>query len=368
MLTIITFILILAVLVLVHEFGHFWTARKFGCKVEEFGFGFPPRLFSWRRKKEGSDGTLYTLNLLPLGGFVRLKGEGGEERQDSDSFSHQKPWKRAVILLAGVAMNFLLALVLLTVGYTVGVPQVITDDISSKATIEDVAIRVADILPDSPAQKAGLIPGDAILAYRENDADTAVTSIVELQEYIANHNDREVSLLVRSYENETERYVAITPQFFADAQRGAIGVVLVRTGLVSYPVYMAPFVGLSSAVSLTRQFLSSLVTMIGSLFTSSQTPIDVTGPVGIAKMTGQFMRQGFVYLLSFISLLSLNLAFINVLPFPALDGGRLLFLVIEKIRRKPNNQKIEQIMHLVGFVVLISMVVFVTYKDIVHFF
>src|SRR3990167_8312272 len=152
---VISFIIILALLVLVHEWGHFFAARKFGCKVEEFGFGFPPRIFGKRLKKYGPNGTLYSFNWIPLGGFVKIKGEQGESRDDSDSFAHKKPWQRALILGGGVLMNVVLAFVLLSIGFGVGVPQVIDETVGSGAQIKDQKIVVVEVLPDSPAASAG---------------------------------------------------------------------------------------------------------------------------------------------------------------------------------------------------------------------
>ena len=388
---VISFIIILALLVLVHEWGHFFAARKFGCKVEEFGFGFPPRIFGKRLKKDGPNGTLYSFNWIPLGGFVKIKGEQGESRDDSDSFAHKKPWQRALILGGGVLMNVVLAFVLLSIGFGVGVPQVIDETVGSGAQIKDQKIVVVEVLPDSPAASAGIEPGDTIVGYVEsfyseetncegnNDPACGQTaqpgfspsifaSIEDMQNYFDKNIGKELLLPIRKQDEQVHEYVTIVPHQLEGVDRGGIGVALVETGVVSYPFYMAPVKGAQATVSLTGQILVAFGGLIRDIAVKQEVSVDVTGPVGIAVLTGQVVDQGIVYLIYFVALLSLNLAIINFLPFPALDGGRFLFLIIEKIRRKPVNQRVEGVIHMIGFALLLLLVLLVTVRDVIQLF
>ncbi len=354
-LTIIVFILILGLLVFVHELGHFVAARKNGVKVEEFGFGFPPRIFGIKRGD-----TIYSLNWIPLGGFVKIKGEGGENREDEDSFSHKKIWRRAVILAAGVLMNFILAAVLLSIGFMVGLPQVV-DGENGYAKVKDAKVQVVQILEGTPASEAGVAVGDAIL---EIDGQT-LEEVETMQNYLAGKIDAPVKFVLERDGQKIEK--EISPTFLIETGRGGIGVGLIKTGIVSYPWYLSLWKGAESAVLFTGEVVVAFYELIKNLIVTQKVSVDLSGPVGIAVLTGQVARMGIIYLLQFTALLSINLAVINFLPFPALDGGRILFLIIEKIRRKPVSQKIENLVHNIGFGLLMLLVLLVTYRDVIKF-
>ncbi len=355
MITALLFIAILSLLVFVHEFGHFMTAKKLGVNVEEFGFGFPPRAFSVKR-----GGTVYSLNWIPLGGFVKIKGEMGEDARAHDSFAHQSAPHRLLILAAGVLMNLLLAAVLFSFGAAVGLPEAL-DGLPPSAHVRDRAVTVTDVLPGSPAASAGIAYGDNIVS-----VDGAATaSVAALQETLRASAGQERTLtLARGKER---RDVRVTPTVLSQTGQPGIGVGLLETGIVSYAWWFAPVHGVALTWIDTRAVLEAFGGMIAGLIAGKGVSADVSGPVGIAVATGQVARLGFIYLLQFTALLSINLAVINILPLPALDGGRVLFLVIEKIRRKPVDRKIEGIVHQVGFALLLVLALLVTVQDVRRF-
>lgn len=354
-LTLVVFIFILGLLVFVHELGHFVAARKNGVKVEEFGFGFPPRIFGVKRGE-----TIYSINWIPLGGFVKIKGEAGEYKEDADSFVHKKIWQRALILASGVLMNFVLAAVLLSFGFMIGLPQVVDGDLGP-AKVRDAKIQIVQILGGTPAEEANLKTGDTILSIDGQK----IERIDGFQNYLAGKVGSRVKFVFErdgvNFEKE------ITPVVLAETGRGGIGIGLLKSGIVSYPWYFALWKGAESTVLFTREILIALYELIKNLIITQKVAVDLSGPVGIAVLTGQVARMGFIYLLQFTALLSINLAVINFLPFPALDGGRLLFLAIEKIRRRPVSQKIENLIHNIGFALLMILILLVTYRDVVRF-
>lgn len=418
LLTIVSFILLLLVLVLVHEWGHFFAARRLGVQVEEFGFGFPPRAVGWQKisgaklekvgeveqveidvsekiaaetevvteiitdkvrevdrlvpyhrwrkvdKKSSSgpdglsNGTIYSLNWLPLGGFVRLKGEEGTDKTPG-SFAAQKPWRRALIIGAGVVMNVVFAFIVLSFGFAVGFPAAANPEYGS--ALKNVRLQVVEVLPNSPASQAGLVVGDNIISIDGK----VFTSQTDLQSYLNQGSIHPVSI-------ELERQgklaaLSITPTKLAAAQdRVALGVWFYPMGTVQYPWYQAIWQGARETVLLIGAIVGAFADLFKNLIIHQQVPTDVAGPVGIAVITGQVVHEGWLYVLQFAALLSLNLAIINVLPLPALDGGRLLFIAIEKIRRRPNNEKIEAMVHRIGFALLMLLVLLVTYRDIVR--
>lgn len=352
--TVIIFVLILLALVLVHEWGHFFSARRLGIGVEEFGFGFPPRLASINHR-----GTKFSFNWLPLGGFVRLKGESGENKNDPDSFANQKPWRRAIVLVAGVVMNMVLAFFLLSIGFMVGVPVSLTEAEVTRA--KDVKIQIAYVSPDSPAALAGLKPGDTIISLD----GASFSALADLQNYIGHQTNRQIDLV---YERlGVTQTLSVQPQELPEiADRAVIGVSLVQTGVLTYSWYESIWHGAKSTYFLTKEILLAFAGLFKGLIISRQVPTDLSGPVGIAVLTGQVVDMGIAYVIQFAALLSINLALINILPFPALDGGRVLFLIIEKIRRKPTDTKVEALVHNLGFAFLMILVVLITYRDIVR--
>lgn len=353
MLTFIIFILVLSVLVLVHEFGHFWTAKKMGMAVDEFGIGFPPRAWSIKYK-----GTTYSINWLPLGGFVKIKGEDGEFRSDPDSFVSKKPWQRFIVLAAGVVMNFLLAVVLLSVGFMVGLPQSVEG--IKDAQVTDRKLQVIEVLKDSPAQIADLKIGDDLKSLN----GTPLSTVADLTERALPLLDQTATLeILRDGQTLTKE---VDVKVLKETGKPGIGVGLMATGIVKYGPFRAVWEGLLATIHLTGQMVVGFYEIIKNIVIGKGPGMEVSGPIGIAVMTGEVARLGFAYLIQFTALLSINLAVINFLPFPALDGGRAIFVILEQIRRKPVKQKVEAIFHAAGFALLMLLVVIVTFKDIVR--
>jgi regulator of sigma E protease len=355
LITIIVFLLVLSIIVFVHEIGHFYTAIKLGIGVEEFGFGFPPKMFGIKRK-----GILYSINWIPLGGFVKIKGEDGSNI-DEDSFAKQAIWKRAIVLFAGVFMNWVLALVLFTVGYFVGLPAVLDGDISAAATVSQEKIQIMEVYPESPADIVGLKIADIVLSVDNNTFDNDLA----LQKYLQDNREEEISFKVQRGQEEHEFLVQAEEIEELEAEK-ILGIGLVKSGIVTYPWYQAPIEGFKTTVAITYLILVAFFNLIVNLVKGVGSA-NVSGPIGVAVFAGRAFDMGWIYLLQFMALISINLAVINILPFPALDGGRILFLIIEKIRRKPNNQKIEAIVHNIGFSLLMLLIVLITYKDIVKY-
>ncbi|NBS41312.1 RIP metalloprotease RseP [bacterium] len=356
--TILLFLVILSALVFVHEFGHFIVAKKSGMKVEEFGFGFPPRAFAIRKGD-----TEYSVNWIPLGGFVRIKGESGDTRNESDSFSAKPKWKRFLVLIAGVAMNFLLAAVLLSAGFMVGLPTSIEGELPKNATVAEAQLQVVTVANDSPAARAGVTAGDELVSM-----DGAVFDTAELaRDYIRANGDVGIVTVVKKQDDAFVTVTLTSEDLTGAAGVHGVGLGLVKTGLVSFSFFPAIGHGFTAATSYTVEVVRSFADLIKNLVVTQSVSVDLSGPVGIAVMTGQAADLGIVYLLQFAALLSVNLAVVNVLPFPALDGGRILFLLIEAIRRKPANHQVEAIVHNVGFALLMTLVLLVTYRDFVKF-
>ncbi len=362
----------MSLLVFVHEFGHFWTARKLGLKPREFGFGFKPRAIgiykstdgTWKKvkgSKEVKDAadTIYSLNWLPLGGFVEL-GEDEEAGDDPNHFANKKPWERTLILLAGVTMNMILAFVLISVGYMIGLPQVI-DDLDSNANILSEQIQVVSVSENSPAENAGLTVGDIILSVNGNFLENTDS----LEKYAHENIGQELNYFIERGGEQFEE--KIMPVMREETGRGGIGIGIVETGIVKYSFFTSIWKGAQTTVDLTGAILGAFYGLLKNIFTGHGVGADVAGPVGIAILTGQVARMGFVYILQFAAMLSINLAIINVLPFPALDGGRVLFIIIEKIKGSPVKREIEGMFHYIGFALLMLLVLVVTFKDVARY-
>lgn len=341
-------------LIFVHELGHFISAKKAGCQVDEFGFGFPPRLFGIKRGE-----TTYTLNAIPLGGFVKILGEDGEGQDNPRSFSSKPIWQRIIVLVSGVVMNFILAFVLLSIGFAIGLPSVITDENVSRA--HDIKVQISSVVEGTPADQAQIKPGDTI--HSINGVD--ITDSETLQEMVGNNKGSEISVELERIDERLT--VSLIPRADFPEGEGPLGVALVQTGTVSYPIHLALWNGLTATLFMSIEIVRVFSGIVRDLFTTGNVTGDVAGPVGIAVLTGQAARMGFVYLLQFTALLSINLGVINVLPLPALDGGRVLFAVIEKIRNKKINKNVEGMVHLIGFSVFLLLMLFVTARDVSRF-
>lgn len=376
MFTLIIFIAVLVVLVLSHEFGHFLVARLCGIKVDEFGFGFPPRLIGIRRVTFGGKGsweiiwsrhqlektlehhtgTIYSINLIPLGGFVKIKGENAdlESANDPDSFSSKKIWQKASVLIAGVFLNFVLAAALLSVGYMIGMPAV-GDEVGPNSNL-----LISDVMSGKPADSAGLVAGDKIIKINNLEH----LSVQEFQSYLNSHKEEKISFTIEREGNIIVKDIQPASLGF---DRFGIGVAILPVGNIKYPWYQAIYEGFFSAGKYLGMIFAGLWTLLMGLFSGAGVGDAVAGPVGVAILTGEAARLGFVYLLQLTALLSLNLAAVNILPIPALDGGRLFFVLWGGIFRRPVAPQIEQVIHTVGFLLLMFIIIMVTAKDISYF-
>ena len=370
MLTIIVFILILGLLVVIHELGHFLVARRNGIKAEEFGFGFPPRIFgiykkgndkngsaSWRivwgGKEIESEDTIYSLNWFPIGGFVRIKGENGEGEKDKDSFASKSPWIRTKVLFAGVLMNFILAWVLLSCTFMLGTYQDVTGmhDPNAKVLAEGID-------DNSPAQAMGMHIGDVLVS---GGSGIQFRQVSDVQNYINSNRGKEISLTVERGKNQL--VLTGVPRTNDVPGQGALGISSIGEVVT---VHYSFFESLWNGILEIGSILLLMFFVIKELFSGNHAGLTVTGVVGIASYTGQIIPLGFSFLLRFAAILSVNLGFINALPIPALDGGRVLFVVIEKIKGSPVKQRTEQIFHTVGFFILITLMIVVTYFDLIR--
>lgn len=371
---ILIFLIILLILVLVHEFGHFFTAKKFGIRVDEFGFGFPPKLFGVKRGE-----TEYTFNLLPLGGFVKIFGENPNEENTngpdaSRSFINKPKWKQAIVLFAGVFMNFVLAWVLFSIGFMSGFPTSVGSE-SNNYPVYDVNTTIVSVVPKSPAEASGLKSGDKIIKISAPASSVAGDFVQnptpeELKNFIVSH----VSAVGQTYPLEInyirgkDELSTVVSVKHGLNEKPSIGIAMDQIGTSKLPFFRAIKEGMNMTLYITKGTAVGLFSLISDGIRGKGSFASVTGPVGMVGIVGDAYQFGFVYLLSFAALISINLAIINLIPFPALDGGRLLFLLIEKIKGSRINPKIVNIANAVGFGILILLMLVVTFHDIVKLF
>jgi len=357
MITLIIFILVLGVLILVHEGGHFIAAKKSGLTVEEFGFGFPPRIFSIKKGE-----TTYSVNLIPLGGFVKILGEDGNQPDDPKSFASKSVGIRGLIAVSGVAMNFLLAAVLLIIGFYIGLPQPI--DSTNEALAKNIGVQIVAVSGDSPAEKAGIKAGDFIKYLKIGNVNTNINDVSVFQNLINGNKGKEVIITVQR--GKELHKISATPRVNALEGQGALGIGLVKTGIVSYTWYESIWLGIKSTFVITWAIITGFLDLLKNLAVSGKISQDVSGPVGIAVLTNQAATMGLIYLLQVVAVISLNLSVLNLMPFPALDGGRLLFMGIEKIKGRKVSPKIENAVHSAGMILLLILALLITYRDILR--
>lgn len=371
--TVVYFFLILSLLILAHEGGHFFLAKKSGIKVEEFGLGIPPRLWGIKIGE-----TTYSINLLPFGGFVRLYGEEGRVSKDKQrSFFGKSKKVRIGVLLAGVMMNFILAIGLFCLVYSVlGIPE------------QTKQVRVLTVMEESPADRAGLKEGDVIVAV----ADQEISDTGYFIEMIDQQREIPVVLKVsRSNENPCREtifggdqtgggddnysycqngqfFAVVTPRENPPDNEGAIGIIISDTQVKHYSFWkMIPkaiYSGTEEAFFWARQMIVVLRQVLKGVFTGQGIPAEIAGPVGIYQATGTVSQSGFWALVHFTGILSINLAIFNLIPFPALDGGRVAFVLAEKIIGQRKRERIEKWANQIGMVLLISLLIIITINDL----
>ncbi len=359
MVTFLIFILVIGVLVLVHEWGHFIMAKKTGMKVEEFGFGFPPRLFGIQKGE-----TIYSINWIPFGGFVRISGEDGESN-DPRSFSSKSMTAKLKVVVAGVMMNLIFAVFLLILGNFLGLRIGLFDD-TTIAKAHDKKVQIIEIASGSPAEHAGLRVLDEIVGFQDNGALKSITSTAEVQDFTSKNVGHLVEMVIRRGSETVVKEVEARAN--PPAGEGSVGIVMALTGVVSYPWYEAIWRGSYDAAILVYNTIYGYWLLLTTLFSSGKLIGEVSGPVGLATITGQAARVGFSYLVEFVALISVNLAVLNIVPFPALDGGKAAMVIIEKIKGSPIDRKLENIVNSLGFALLIALMIYVTIKDIAKLF
>jgi regulator of sigma E protease len=359
-LTIIVAFISLIGLIVLHELGHFLLAKRFGIKVEEFGIGYPPKLLS---KKIGE--TIYSLNLLPFGAFVKIYGQ--EEIIDNPrSFSSKPFYQKALVILGGVVVFWIVAAILLSIVMAIGVPSIISDN--EAGILRDPKVQVAEIIPDSPASQAGLKIGDSIVNIKCQFVDAEINKVKEVQSAIQSCKGQETVMAIQRGENVSE--VSLVPRISPPENEGPIGIALLRTALKSYPWYQAPIEGVRATGNLTVAIVRGWGMVIKSLVSGQGVPagVEIGGPVRIFELFVDMSALGINYFLQFIALISISLAILNILPIPALDGGWLVFLIVEKLRGKPLNDKIVQKISLSFFFLLIILMIWITVKDVIRLF
>lgn len=341
----VVFVLLLGSLILVHELGHFLTAKLFGVKVLEFALGFPPRIFSFRRGE-----TLYSLNLIPLGGFNRMLGE--EDPSDPRSLAARPPGQRVIILSAGSLAMFLFPFLLFPLAFMIPHSEVVGGE----------GIRVVQVMPNSPAYFADLRPGDEILAVDGK----VVEDFEKLHEIINFRRGQKITLLLRR-DGELKE-VELVPRKSPPPGQGPMGITLSWANPIierrAYPPWKAVVLGAKESWRVWAMFRDGLAALIGG-----KARLTLVGPVGIAQATGEVARGGLMSLAAWTSFLSINLGMINLLPIPALDGGRIMFVLLEVLRggRRISPQR-ERLAHLVGLLALVLLMAAVTYWDILRIF
>jgi regulator of sigma E protease len=393
---------VFGLLVIVHEFGHFITAKWAGIRVEEFGLGFPPRIVGVRKREQGgfeviwlggrrdetddyigqkqtpfsgtsggissysdkpaSNHTIYSLNFIPIGGFVRMPGENGDMHDenghyDEQSFAAKTAGKRLIVLIAGVTMNFILAMVLFTIAYSLGEPT--------------YPAVIGQVVAGSPAAAAGLRPGDTIVSADNqpvklfSDVQTIVGNALAADKDTRPNATLPVQLVIRRAGSYTLVHTTVNARLHPPDGQGAMGVAE-KIIFVSSPAWEAPFKGVQQTFSVTGAFIQGITQMV-----TGQTKVQLAGPVGIVKITGEVAQSvpdlGWWPILSLTAILSLNLAIVNILPIPALDGGRILLILIEVVRGgKRLKPEREGIINFIGMALLLTLMVVITVSDVMH--
>jgi len=355
--TALIFVGILSLLVLIHELGHYTVARIIGVRVDEFGLGLPPRAIGKKIKN-----TIYSLNWLPIGGFVKLAGEdeeGMDENGTSQKIKNKKQYfwarskkERSAILIAGVTMNFILA-VTITAGLLInGVKE------------PSGMVRIESITPGSPADQSGLLPNDVITSITSGGSITTIKTSELLISTVAQHKGETIQI---SYLREgKEQNLEIIPRKDIPEGQGPLGVVITDLELKKYSLWEAPFAAVKININRGWIMLVGIVTTLWKLITFQGVQADVAGPIGIAQITGQAAKFGVRALLDFMSILSLNLAVLNILPIPALDGGRLAFVIAEKIFGRKIKPAFEKQTHQIGMLILLFLVLLISVGDIMR--
>ncbi len=345
-------------LMVIHEAGHFLLAKKFGMPVEEFGIGLPPKIKKW---KIGS--TVYSLNLIPFGAFVKIKGEE-EETEEGDGFRNYAAWKRIIVLLGGIMATWIIAVIILSVvAGAWGFPEAIDD----QTTAPEAKLQVMSVIDDWPAEIAGLQMGDEIIGYYQGDELIPINKIEKFTEMIQSHPEEEIKLLA---ERGDESFTSLViPRESEDSGPAMIGVGLSRVRMKQYNWKEAPLVGLQLTISQTIAIPVTLGHTFIQWIRHEPIPgIKIMGPVGIGKIMNDAAVLGINYFLQLLALIAIYLTLFNIFPIPALDGGKILFLLIGKIRGKEIKVSAENAINTIFLGSLMLILVIVTISDIISLF
>lgn len=346
-------LLTLILLASVHEFGHFIFAKRLGVAVEEFGIGYPPRVFG---KKIGK--TFYSFNWLPFGAFVKIEGQ-----ESIGVYRNKTIGQRALIAIGGPLFSWIAGVILLAIIFLIGTYITIPDEVEAI----DAKVQVIAISSDSPADLSGIKAGDIIIALKSDLEELQINKIIEIQEFIEKNKGKKITILLERTNNNFE--VSLVPRVEVPAGEGAIGVSLARIVLEKFPLKSVLYEAFANAVMLTKYITFSFIGILQKIFSGkSLAGVAVVGPIGIGSLANQAIETGMVAYFQFIAIITLHLAIFNLLPIPVLDGGKLLFLGLEKINKGPLNRSIEESINSFFFILLVILMVIIAIKDIIKFF
>lgn len=365
LISIIGFIFVFSLIVFFHELGHFTAAKKTGVRVDEFAFGFPPKI--WSRKKGE---TTYAINAIPLGGYVKLHGEG-DESKDPDSFASKPAPKRILILAAGVIMNLVLAWLILLGSYVIGMQPIIPDMARHENIINNLKVTVIEVEKDTPAAREGLQKGDVIKKVEDQEIVLSDEMILKLQEKIAKEENQKVKVTVdrngQVFEKEFETYKSKVKSGDKEVEVNRIGIVLEDQGKIRAPFFTAIKISTFEVWNITKLTFIGLGDLFAKLISNFTITENATGPVGMFVITGSYANQGFSSLFQLAALLSIAVGVFNILPIPGLDGGHILVTLLETISKRTFSVKIKNLIQLAGFGALILLVIIITFKDLFRF-
>ncbi|HNT29511.1 MAG TPA: M50 family metallopeptidase [bacterium] len=345
LITIGSFLFVFGVLVILHELGHFLTARLFKVKVEEFAFGMPPRIFAVKKGE-----TAYALNAIPIGGYVRLEGEDGSDSPAPTSFQNKPAWQRIIILLAGSVVHLILAIVIFSLFI-----------FRQGEAIPNHTVQIAGITDNSPAAEANLLPGDTILTIN----GLAITEVEQFQAATADKAGQLISIEVQT-ESGDERTVTLTPRPDPPEGEGAVGV-FISSGydLQSVNFFRSFWLGTRFTYVIVDESFQAIGGLFSSILLKASVPEGVSGPIGIARVSGETAQaSGFSGLFFLIGILGANLAVLNLFPIPGLDGGRIIIILIELVRRKKLSPQREALVQGLGLAFVLLILAVVTFKDV----
>jgi len=358
--TVVLFLIILAALIFTHELGHFVSAKIFGIRVDEFAIGFPPKIFGWKK-----DETQYSLNLIPLGGYVKIFGEDPDDESmngpDSQrSFANAAKWKQIIVLLSGILMNIVFAWLLISASFNFGLLTSIEDQYQNQT--KDASVMILSVIKNSPGDKAGLKEGDNIFEIDSGKTKILSPNMADIQNIIS----AATSNINIEYKrgNATGTLSVIAANGLVEGKK-AIGISMTLVGTVKFGFFQSFYEGAKLTYFETINIAQGIYGfIIGAFIGKNDLLSQITGPIGIEGLVGQASSMGISYLLSLIATISINLAIINLVPFPALDGGRVLFALIEVAIRRRIKPAVVNWLNLIGFGLLIALMLFITYKDI----